>query len=149
MGLRRLRVNEAIKEKLSTVIASEGLKDPRVGFVTITGVDTTPDLRQAKVYVSVLGGEAEREATLSALDNSRGYLQSRLGESLRMKRTPQLQFLYDATLDNAMHISRLLEKEEQVLGSEAREIIVGGEEPEPPEESDVGDDEDGTGERPQ
>ncbi len=136
MGLRRLKVNEAIKETLSTVIAAEGLKDPRVGFVTITGVDATPDLRQAKVYVSVLGSQAERSATLRALDNSRGYLQSRLGESLRMKRTPQLQFIYDETLDNAMHIARLLASEEAVLGSEAPEILVGGEEPPEPDDGE-------------
>jgi ribosome-binding factor A len=129
VGLRRLKVNEAIKEALSTVIVAEDLKDPRVGFVTITGVDVTPDLRHATVYVSVLGDRAEREATLEALEGSRGYLQSRLAESLRMKRTPQLQFVYDETLDNAMRISRLMAREEEVLGSEAPEIMVGGEEP--------------------
>ena len=64
MGHRLLRINEGIKETLSSVITAEGLKDPRVGFVTVTGVETTPDLRHAKVYVSVLGGRAEREATL-------------------------------------------------------------------------------------
>lgn len=127
MGLRRLRVNEAIKETLSTVIAAEGLKDPRVGFVTVTGVEATADVRQAKVFVSVLGNQAEREATMEALTRSRGYLQSCLGESLRMKRTPQLQFVYDDTLDNALHIEKLLKREEKVLGSEPPEIIVDGE----------------------
>lgn len=127
MGLRRLRANEAIKETLSTVIAAEGLKDPRVGFVTVTGVEATPDLRHAKVYVSVLGKQAEREATMNALERSRGYLQSRLNQSLRMKRTPQLQFVYDNTLDSALHIEKLLKKEEEVLGSEPPEIIVDGE----------------------
>ena len=71
MGHRLLRVNESVKEILSTVITAEGLKDPRVGFVTVTGVETTPDLRHAKVFVSVLGGRAEREATLKALEQSR------------------------------------------------------------------------------
>jgi ribosome-binding factor A len=123
VGLRRLKVNEAIKETLSTVIAAEGLKDPRV---TVTGVEASPDLRHAKVFVSVLGTQAERDATMEALDNSRGFLQSRLGASLRMKRTPQLQFFYDETLDNALHISRLLAREEKVLGSEPREIPLPG-----------------------
>jgi ribosome-binding factor A len=126
MGLRQLKVNEGIKETLSMIIAGEGMKDPRVGFVTVTSVEATPDLRQAKVYVSVLGKEREREATMEALEHSRGYLQSRLGESLRMKRTPKLQFIYDDTLDNALHIQRLLKKEEAVLGSEAPVIFVDG-----------------------
>lgn len=141
MGLRRLRVNEAIKETLSTVIAAEGLKDPRVGFVTVTGVEATADVRQAKVFVSVLGNQAEREATMEALTRSRGYLQSCLGESLRMKRTPQLQFVYDDTLDNALHIEKLLKREEKVLGSEPPEVIVDGEAPSAPkaEEEDPED----------
>lgn len=126
MGHRLLRVNESIKETLSTIIAAEGLKDPRVGFVTVTGAEATPDLRHAKVFVSVLGNAAAREATMKALDKSSGFLQSRLGASLRMKRTPQLQFCYDDTLDNAMHIQKLLKKEEEVLGTEAPEILVGG-----------------------
>jgi ribosome-binding factor A len=100
------------------VIAAEGLKDPRVGFVTVTGVDTTPDLRHAKVYVSVLGKPAERERTMKALEASRGFLQTRLNDEVHMKRTPQLQFIYDETVDRAMRIERLLKREEQALGSE-------------------------------
>ena len=111
------------------MILAEGLKDPRVGFVTVTGVEATPDLRQAKVYVSVLGKKAERAATMAALERSRGYLQARLSETLRMKRTPQLQFIYDDTLDNAMHIEKLLRQEEAVLGREAPEIFVDGADP--------------------
>jgi len=130
VGHRLLRINESIKETLSTILAAEGLKDPRVGFVTVTGVEATPDLRHARVFVSVLGNTAAREATMKALEKSGGYLQSRLGASLRMKRTPQLQFSYDDTLDNALHIQRLLKKEEEVLGTEAPEIAVGGEEDE-------------------
>ena len=118
VGHRLLRINESIKETLSSVIAAEGLKDPRVGFVTVTGVETTPDLRHAKVFVSVLGKQAAREQTMDALEASRGFLQGRLNESLHMKRTPQLQFVYDETLDRAMRIERLLKQEEQVLGSE-------------------------------
>ena len=78
VGHRLLRINESIKEILSSVITAEGLKDPRVGFVTVTGVETTPDLRHAKVYVSVLGKQAERDACMEALEHSRGYLQARL-----------------------------------------------------------------------
>jgi ribosome-binding factor A len=126
MGHRLLRINESIKETLSSVITAEGLKDPRVGFVTVTGVETTPDLRHARVFVSVLGGKAEREATLKALEKSRGLLQAKINASLHMKRTPQLQFLYDDTLDNALRIERALKREAAVLGDEPREIPVPG-----------------------
>ena len=128
MGIRLLRINESIRETLSSVIAAEGLKDPRVGFVTVTGVDTSSDLRHAKVFVSVLGDTKQREATMEALEHSRGFLQGRINAELHMKRTPQLVFLYDGTLDNALHIQKLMQREEEVLGSEAPEILVDGEE---------------------
>jgi ribosome-binding factor A len=130
VGHRILKINESIKEILSSVITSEGLKDPRVGFVTVTGVETSTDLRHAKVFVSVLGKTAEREACLKALENSRGFLQARLNASLHMKRTPQLEFHYDGTLDNALYIEKLLKREEEVLGVEQPEIHVDGEEEE-------------------
>jgi hypothetical protein len=98
--------------------------------VTVTGVETSSDLRHAKVYVSVLGGPAERELTLKALEKSRGFLQAKINASLHMKRTPQLQFLYDETLDNALRIERALKREAEVLGEEPHEIPVPGVEPE-------------------
>lgn len=127
MGHRLLRINASIKETLSSVITAEGLKDPRVGFVTVTGVETSPDQRYARVYVSVLGKQAEREATMRALDQSKGFLQARLNTALHMKRTPQLEFVYDSTLDNALYIEKLMKREEEVLGSEAPLIFVDGE----------------------
>lgn len=126
MGLRLLRINASIKETLSTVITAEGLKDPRIGFVTVTGVETSRDLQHAKVYVSVLGGKTERDLTMKALEKSRGFLQAKINASLHMRRTPQLLFLYDDTLDNALRIERALKREEEVLGKEAPEIVVGG-----------------------
>ena len=134
MGIRLLRVNESIKETLSSLITAEGLKDPRVGFVTLTGVEASPDLRYAKVFVSVLGDAKAREATMEALEHSRGFLQGRINAELHMKRTPQLVFHYDDTLDNALHIQKLMQREEELLGSEAPVIIVDGEE-------DAGDEE--------
>ena len=130
MGIRLLKVNESIKETLSSVITAEGLKDPRIGFVTVTGVETSSDLRHAKVFVSVLGGQTERDLTMTALDKSRGFLQGKINASLHMKRTPQLHFFYDDTLDNAMRIERALKREAEVLGEEQPEILVGGEEAE-------------------
>jgi ribosome-binding factor A len=129
MGLRLLRINESIKETLSSVITAEGLKDPRVGFVTVTGVETSPDLRYAKVYVSVLGGRTERDLTMQALAKSRGFLQAKINASLHMKRTPQLEFLYDETLDNALRLERALKREAEALGEEPHEIPVPGMEP--------------------
>ncbi len=126
MGHRLLRINESIREILSSVITAEGLKDPRVGFVTVTGVDTSPDLRHARVYVSVLGKQAERDACMEALEHSRGYLQARLNAVSHMKRTPQLEFHYDSTLDNALRIDEVMRREEEVLGAEAHEIPVPG-----------------------
>jgi ribosome-binding factor A len=101
------RVNEAMREVLSARI-TEGLKDPRIGFVTVTGVETSADLRHARVYVSVLGSDQEREDALAGLRSSRGHLQSRVGAELKMKRTPTLEFHYDGSLDQAMRIERLL-----------------------------------------
>ena len=108
---RMRRVDEAMREVLSGAITTE-LKDPRVGFVTVTAVETSPDLRHARVYVSVLGNPGERRRSLKALDSAHGFLQRRVGSELRMKHTPQLQFVYDETPERGMRISEILAKEE-------------------------------------
>ncbi|MDP8943501.1 MAG: 30S ribosome-binding factor RbfA [Actinomycetota bacterium] len=104
------RVNEAVREVVSGHIA-EDLKDPRIGFVTVTAVETSPDLRRARVFVSVLGNEAAREDALAGLRSASGFLQGRIGEELRMKRTPTLEFAYDASIEHGMRMSALLEQE--------------------------------------
>ena len=101
-------VDEAVREVLSARIATE-LKDPRVGFVTVTAVDTSPDLRHAKVFVSVLGDEEERDETLAGLKSSHGFLQAALAAELRMKHTPTLEFVHDESVDRAFRIQELLE----------------------------------------
>lgn len=106
---RMRRVNEAVREVLSAHIAD--LKDPRIGFVTVTAVETSPDLRGARVFVSVLGNADQREETLDGLGASHGFLQAKVGEELRMKRTPKLEFVYDESVDEGMRISRLLDHE--------------------------------------
>lgn len=108
-GARMRRVNEAVREVLSSHLA-EGLKDPRIGFVTVTGVDTSPDLRAARVYVSVLGDAAERDAALAGLRSSRGFLQAQIAHELRLKRTPTLSFQYDETVARADRMSRLIDE---------------------------------------
>jgi ribosome-binding factor A len=102
------RVNEAVREVVSARLA-EGLRDPRIGFVTVTSVDTTPDLRHARVYVSVLGSEEERAETLAGLDSAHGVLQQAVATELRMKHTPTLQFVFDESIDRGMRISELLD----------------------------------------
>src|SRR4029077_16687174 len=108
MGTARMRrVNEAIREILADAIATE-LKDPRIGFVTVTDVDTSPDLRAARVYVSVLGSQEEREHSLAGLRSSHGVLQSKITNGMRMKRTPTLTFEYDDTVERGGGITRRL-----------------------------------------
>ena len=107
---RMRRVNESIKEILGDAITTE-LKDPRIGFVTVTEVDTSPDLRAARVYVSVLGSEEERERSLAGLRSSHGFLQGKIASAMRMKRTPTLTFEYDDSAERGDRISRLLKDE--------------------------------------
>src|ERR687891_2820430 len=97
-GDRMRRVNEAMKEVLSTHIAGD-LRDPRVGFVTVTSVETSPDLRRARVYVSVLGDENERARSLAGLEASHGYLQSQIAAEVRAQRTPLLGVVFDRSVD--------------------------------------------------
>ena len=107
---RLRRVNEAVRQVLSDAIAAD-VKDPRVGFVTVTAVRTSPDLRHAHVFVSVLGTPDEREATLDGLRSAHGFLQRHVAEELRLKHTPTLEFEYDETVDRGMRISELIERE--------------------------------------
>jgi ribosome-binding factor A len=102
------RVNEVMREVIGSAIATE-LEDPRIGFVTVTSVETSSDLRSARVHVSVLGGDAERAATLAGLRSSHGVLQARIAREMRIKRTPTLTFHYDATPERGVRISRLLD----------------------------------------
>jgi ribosome-binding factor A len=102
------RVDEAMRAVLSDAIAKD-LKDPRIGFVTVTGVKTSPDLRHARVYVSVLGSDPEREGSLDGLRSAHGFLQRRLADELTLKHTPSLSFEYDGSVDRGMRISQLLD----------------------------------------
>ena len=109
------RVDEAIRQVIGDAVAGD-LKDPRVGFVTVTDVRTSADLRHARVYVSVLGdggGPSEpeqREDTLAGLRSAHGFLQGRIAGELRLKRTPTLEFVYDDTTDRALRVEALIEE---------------------------------------
>ena len=101
------RVDEAIRQVIGDAMAGE-LKDPRVGFVTVTDVRTSADLSHARVYVSVLGDEQQRRASLEGLRSAHGFLQGRLAAELHLKRTPTLEFSYDDTTDRALRVDALL-----------------------------------------
>src|ERR1700683_4078189 len=103
-GGRMRRVDVAMRAVLSDAIATD-LKDPRVGFVTVTGVKTSPDLRHARVYVSVLGDDDERAATIEGLRSAHGFLQRRVASELTLKHTPALSFEYDGSVDRGMRVS--------------------------------------------
>ena len=108
MSDRIRRVNEALREVLSEGVGE--LKDPRIGFVTVTAVQASPDLRQARVFVTVLGSERKREQTLAGLTAAHGLLQARIARDLRMKRTPQLTFQYDPSVERGVRMSRLIDE---------------------------------------
>jgi ribosome-binding factor A len=105
------RVDEAVRAVLSDAIAKQ-LQDPRVGFVTVTGVQTSPDLRHARVYVSVLGDDDARAASLDGLRSAHGFLQGRIAAKLTLKHTPTLTFEYDESVDRGMRITTLLSKQD-------------------------------------
>ncbi len=104
---RMRRVDEAIRQVIGDAMAGE-LKDPRVGFVTVTDVRTSADLSHARVYVSVLGDEQQRRASLEGLRSAHGFLQRQLAAELHLKRTPTLEFSYDDTTDRALRVDALL-----------------------------------------
>ena len=112
---RMRRVDEAVRQVIGDAVAGD-LKDPRVGFVTVTDVKTSADLRHARVYVSVLGEGGrpsepdQREDTLAGLRSAHGYLQGCVASELRLKRTPTLEFVYDETTDRALRVDALIDE---------------------------------------
>lgn len=115
-GKRLERVNQLIKEEISELLQRE-LKDPRLGFVTVTEVEVSKDLRAAKVFVSILGPEEEWRATLEALEGARGFIRGWLVRRLRMRVVPQLSFRPDRSMAHAAHILSVLTELRQGEGS--------------------------------
>jgi ribosome-binding factor A len=105
---RKRRVNEALQQVLSDALPT--LKDPRIGFVTVTGVEATRDLKQATVFVSVLGSEKERERTLEGLAAAHGVLQARVARELRLRRTPVLAFAYDPGVERGVRLTQMIDE---------------------------------------
>ena len=102
------RVNESVRQVLSEALLE--LKDPRIGFVTVTGVLTSSDLRHARVFVSVFGNEKKQQKSMAGLDAAHGVLQARISRELRLKRTPQLTFEYDRSVEEGVRMSALIDE---------------------------------------
>lgn len=107
MSQRAQRVAETIHKEISGLLI-KGLKDPRIGFVTITAVDVTADLRQAKVYYTLMGSQEDREQNQAGLDSSSSYIRQQLGRALHLRYIPEIRFEYDSSVDYGQHIEQLL-----------------------------------------
>lgn len=128
------RINEQLKREITRIIRDE-VKDPRIGFITLTGVEATRDLSFARVHVSVLGEEEEKRDTLDGLAAAAGFIRGELGRRLHMRRVPELRFELDRGVDHARRVDRLLK---EVLPDEDGEVDAPGEEGEPGEEDGRG-----------
>lgn len=109
MGIRPERIASQMREHISTIITEE-IKDPRIGFITITGVEVTPDIRNAKVFFSCLGGKEEKEIATEGLNSAAGYIRKLLGERMRIKFIPELIFRLDESAEYSIHMSKIFEK---------------------------------------
>jgi ribosome-binding factor A len=107
MSLRANRIGEQMKKELSDIIGQK-LKDPRIGFVTVTDVQVTGDLQQAKVYITVLGDEEQKANTLNGLEKAKGFIRSEVGQRIRLRKTPELFFEFDESIDYGNRIETLL-----------------------------------------
>ena len=117
MGQQRVeRVQDFIQQELSKIIITE-LKDPRIGFVTVTGVEATGDLRSAKVFISLMGSEEAKKATWVGLQHSLGFLRTEVGRRLGIRHTPELTLHLDTSLDNSEHIEKLLRELQPTEGN--------------------------------
>lgn len=123
MGMRQERVSDQIRDEISRLIQRE-VRDPRIGFVTVTGASVTADLRIARVYISVLGEPATREESLHALQSAAGYLRRALFKKLRLRYSPALEFILDESLDRGERIESLLRdiREEREAAESVDEI---------------------------
>jgi ribosome-binding factor A len=107
MSLRATRVGEQMKKELGEIIGRK-IKDPRIGFVTVTDVEVTGDLQQAKVFISVLGDEEQRQNTLKGLAKAKGFIRSEIGQRIRLRKTPEITFEFDESVDYGNRIESLL-----------------------------------------
>jgi ribosome-binding factor A len=117
MSRKRIaRVNEQIRRELTYLLQRE-VRDPRIGIVTITAIETSPDLYHAKVFYSVMGSDEDRDSAAEGLRAAAGFLRTEIGRRMHIRRAPELHFTYDNTLQHAMHIERLLQEARASSGS--------------------------------
>lgn len=109
MSYRLGRVAEAFKEEIMDIIQRD-LKDPRIGFVTVTRVEISVDLKHAAVFLSILGDKVKKEETLKAMERAKGHIRTELGKRVRLKFLPELEFVYDMTIEDSFRVSEILKK---------------------------------------
>jgi len=116
-GKRSTRVADLVQKEISEIL-TRSIKDPRIGFVTITRVSMTEDCRSAKIYFSVMGTEEEREQSLNGLDSARGFIRKELGRRIRLRYTPEIAFLFDPSIEYAIHIDKVIQQLHDEEGSD-------------------------------
>ena len=126
---RHERITERIRQELSEIITQE-LRDPRVGFVTVTHVKVAPDYTRATVFLSILGDEANERTTMRALEHARGHIQTELAQRIRIRRHPEIGFRIDEGFKNSQKVSRILSELEAEKGAEPAEPEAPADEPE-------------------
>ncbi len=121
---RQRQIAELLHEEISQLI-QHNTRDPRLGFVTVTGVDVSPDLRQARIYVTSLGDETDAKSSLEGLTSAAGYFRRQLGQSLSLRYVPNLIFKLDSSLAYGLHMEELLDnlKEEQPDTDEVENLV--------------------------
>ncbi len=127
---RRQRVNQLLKEEIAKLLLRE-VKDARIGAVTVSAVEASPDLMQANVYVQVPGDDARKAEALEGLASAAGFIRSRLGRDLRIRRSPELRFIIDRTQEHAARIHELLAEVERENETDSSQTDASQEEPEP------------------
>jgi ribosome-binding factor A len=123
MSVRANRVGEQMKKELSDIIGRK-IKDPRIGFVTVTDVQVSGDLQQAKVYISVLGDEEQRENTLKGLAKAKGFIRTEVGQRIRLRKTPEIIFEWDESMEYGNRINTILhqlQNDNNVRGNQEEE----------------------------
>jgi ribosome-binding factor A len=115
------RVAEAIKEEISRIVR-ERVSDPRIGFLSVTKVEITPDLKSAKIFISVLGNKIDREKTFEGLKSASSFIRGQLGNSLDMRHVPEISFVHDKSIERASRVLNIMYKLEREA-KEAKKYI--------------------------
>jgi ribosome-binding factor A len=121
MRVRLARLRELFKAEISAIVHKE-MKDPRIGFVSVTDVDLSPDLRHAKVFVSILGDEAAKARTMAGLASAQGFIRTELGSRIRLRRVPELLFRLDESIERGARVQRLLRRVAEERQERARDV---------------------------